>query len=697
MSARGAGRWRGSALAAGLLLASFTLSADADLMELSLEELSEITLTSVSKRSQALQMVPAAVTVISREEIQNAATSLLPELLRQVPGLHVARVNAHSWAISARGFNSPLADKMEVRLDGRTLYTPLYSGVFWDQQVPDPDQIERIEVMRGPAGTLWGSNAVNGVINIVSRSARLESGRHLSLGGGLEQRAGGVLRWAGAALGGGLSARLLAQDIDASVLADGSDGGDGWRYAALSLRGDWDRWSLLGQHHQGRDGSVGGDITVQTSSLLLGRSHRGDHYSGTTQIYWDGSDRRISQGFFERRDSFDLSHEQNLRLGERHDLVWGLGYRLSSDRTGGSPSLIFSPAERQLQLFSAYVQDQWLIGEAQSLSLGSKFEHNDFTGFEFQPSLRYAWIQPSGGTLWAAVSRAVRTPNRLDHDARLVGAADRSPESAAEDLDGGAAGNLPDLGIDSSEQGCREAGGVPALCALLFGNGTPQSYDECRAVGLTPRVCELLFDQAVQGDLLGNPAFRSERLIGYELGWRRPLTATLGLDGAIYYNRYSDLRGVRALANGDAEISNELEGRSFGGEWLLGWRATPQQHWQLGYSYLDLDLRPRAGSADTRSAAREGNDPRHQGFLRLLWRPRPSLSLNLALRHVGELPAQSVAAYTELDANLNWRLTPQIGLRLSGNNLLRSAHAEFGSDRPKWIERNVFLSLGLDW
>lgn len=683
-------------LAAGLLLASFSLAADADLMEMSLQELSEVTVTSVSKRAQALQVVPAAVYVITAEDIRQAPTSLLPELLRQVPGLHVARINSHSWAISARGFNNALADKMEVRLDGRTLYTPLYSGVFWDQQVPDLDQIERIEVLRGPAGTLWGSNAVNGVINIVSKSAADGHGRSLSLGAGLDQNANGALRWGGALLGGGLSARLTAQNIDSTV-AEGQGDADRWRYAALSLRGDWGAWSLLGQHQEGTESGRSGGIELEGSSLLLGREHHGGTLHGVAQLYWDGSHRRIEGGFFEQRDTVELSYEQNLRLGRAHDLVWGLAYRRSADHTGGSNSLIFTPAARTIKLYSAYLQDQWLLSERGSLSYGSKFEHNDFTGFEFQPSLRYSWVQPGGSTLWGAVSRAVRTPSRLDHDARLVGAASRSPEDAAEDLDGGAAGELPDLGVNTSQQGCIDAGGAPPLCAVLFGNGTPQSYAECRAAGLGPRTCEILFDQELQRDLVGDPGFRSEQLLGYELGWRRALNPRLSLDSALFYNVYDDLRGVHTTDDGTGVIGNEMEGRSLGGEWLLSWRPDARRHWLLGYSYLDLDLRPKPGSNDSRSESREGNDPRHQAFLRLLWKLRQDLGLQLALRHVGALPNQDVPAYTELDGNLNWQLNRHAALRLSGNNLLQSSHAEFGADQPRRIARSLYLGLRLDW
>ncbi|MBI2382900.1 MAG: TonB-dependent receptor [Gammaproteobacteria bacterium] len=689
-------------LVAGLL-AGIGQAVDADLLDLDLAQLAQVKVTSVSKRAEALRLAPAAIYVVGADEIEHAGTTLLPELFRNVPGVHVARAGAHTWAIGSRGFNNPLADKLEVRMDGRSLYTPLFSGVFWDQQLVPLDDIERIEIVRGPAGTLWGSNAVNGVINIIGRRAADTRGLAIGAGAGDELRELRALRYGTGAFGGDLRVSLAGQRADASRAADPAAtdgaGGDAWEQVRGGFRGDWGGWSLLGDSYTGDEGGERAPIGIEGRSLALRRQQDGDALlGGAVELHWDQTRRTIEDGFGERRETAALSYERALTVAKVHDIVWGLGYRRSSDRITNSDSLIFDPARRTIDVADGFVQDQWRLGEGTTLTAGTKLERNDFTGVEVQPSLRLAWADPDGATVWAAASRAVRTPNRLDHDARVVGAASGTPEDVSEDLDGGAAGGQPEPPVQATEQSCIESGGNPTLCTLLFGSGVmpvdrPRSYEECRARGLGPRSCELLFDQVVVRDLVGNPDFKSEEVLAYELGWRELVGAELSLDTALFYNVYDRLRGVHTQADGTAVVGNEMEGRSYGAEVLASWQPARTRQIVLGYSYLHLDLEPRAGSNDTRTEASEGNNPRHQAFLRFLWRPQPRLSAHFALRSVGELPNQRVPAYTELDADLSWRLAGNLRLRLTGNNLLHQAHAEFGAQQPNLIERSVFLSL----
>ncbi|TMB86911.1 MAG: hypothetical protein E6J45_13170 [Chloroflexi bacterium] len=401
-----------------------TLSAEA-LKKLSIEQLMNLQVTSVSKRPERLSQTASAIQVITRDDMRRSGASSLPEVLRLATNLQVAQVDARQWAISARGFNSTTANKLLVLIDGRTVYTPLFSGVFWDvQEVPLTD-VDRIEVISGPGATLWGANAVNGVINVITQGAKQTQGLLLSGGGGTEQRAFGTVRYGGA-LGSSVRYRIYGRGFgrEATALPSGQDAADDWHLGQGGFRMDWDasnvnRVTLQGDLYDGRIAQrSAGDITVGGGNVMAKWSYTiSDRSSLAAQLYYDRTHRHIPGTFGEDLDTYDVDLQHRARLGVRHDVVWGLGYRLSNDRVANSSALAFLPPQVARQWFTGFVQDEIaLVPNRLHVALGSKIEHNDYTGFEIQPSGRVNWGLSPSGTLWAAVSRALRTPSRIDRE-----------------------------------------------------------------------------------------------------------------------------------------------------------------------------------------------------------------------------------------------------------------------------------------
>lgn len=432
---RGAASERtGARLAAGLLAAALGVPpaqaqpvppasrSAASLASLSIEELAEIEVSSVSKRAERLADAPAAVFVITGDELRRAGITSLAEALRLAPNLQVARSRSHTYAISARGFNGESANKLLVMIDGRTVYTPLHSGVFWDAQDAMISDIDRIEVVSGPGGTLWGANAVNGVINVITRSAHetTDTLAHASAG---EEVRGGAVRH-GWRLGPQAAMRVYARTfrIGNSQAASGADIADDWRRSQAGFRADWGpqkaSWTLQGDVHDGRARvPAQPDRDVASANLLLRHQRELAEKSGLqAQVYVD-SYRRRQPGFFsERLDTLDIDVQHQLALANGHELVWGGGHREQHDHTEGTPALVFVPAKAKLRLTNVFVQDTLPLGARTRLTLGMKVERNSYTGTELQPNARIAWRASEGTLVWSAVSRAVRTPSRLDRD-----------------------------------------------------------------------------------------------------------------------------------------------------------------------------------------------------------------------------------------------------------------------------------------
>ena len=593
-----------------------------DLTELGLEQLMDIEVTSVSKRAELLFQAAAAVSVVTGDEIRRSGARTIPEALRFVPGLTVARIgDINSYAVSSRGFTDRLSDKLEVLVDGRTVYTPLFSGVFWDTTDTLMADIDRIEVIRGPGATLWGTNAINGVINIVTRPAAQTHGGLFSAKTGTEERSSESLR-SGTAVGDAGDVRIYARHFERDSLKD-EDGADTYtvqRLGSAGLRSDWrpaagHTLTVAGDAYDGEreDTFVSPPRTgdVETSGGNV-RVHWAWQNSADSELsaraYYDHSKRFIPTIVFrERRDIGDLELQHRL-IGERNTLIYGLSYRHSHDVTGDPPLVfIFVPASETLQYYGGFVQDQFLITPGLELTAGSKFEHNDYTGWELQPNLRLGATLTETLFAWGAVSRAVRTPSRLDHDLAVF-----SP---------------------------------------------------------TFRV--------------GNPDQEPEELIAYEAGARLFLTEALSADLALFYNDYDDLRSSEANPP-FGRFGNGVAGHSTGAELSMAWHALSSLDVRASYAQLHLDLETKPGSTDTGTpGAVEDLASEHQARLRVSWQPLPRWSTDAFLRYQSSLcrtyPSgeRKLPGYAELNLRTAWRPWPDLELALLGENLLHRRHGEF--------------------
>lgn len=416
-----------AALAAGNACAAVEAQSPADFAGMSIEELADIQISSVSRKQESLSDAAAAVFVITNEDIRRSGASSLPEALRLAPNLQVARVDASQYAITARGFNSTTANKLQVMIDGRSVYTPLFSGVFWDVQDVLLEDIERIEVISGPGGTLWGSNAVNGVINVITRSAKETQGTLLSAGGGNTEY-GAAARYGGK-LGENTAFRLYAKgfDRDNTERASGVSAHDGWHKQQAGFRLDSavadDNFTLQGDVYDGSiDQAVNNDKSISGANLLARWNRALAEGEGIqVQAYFDRTRRDYPGTFSEKLDTYDIDAQHHFQWRKNHDVVWGGGYRLMQDHVGNSAVLAFLPATRSLKLANFFVQDSIALSPALKLTLGAKIEHNSYTGTEFQPNARLAWKLNDKSLLWSSISRAVRTPSRIDAEFFIPG------------------------------------------------------------------------------------------------------------------------------------------------------------------------------------------------------------------------------------------------------------------------------------
>jgi iron complex outermembrane receptor protein len=389
----------------------------ADFSRMTIEDLANIEITSVSKKSEPLSAAAAAVFVITREDIRRSGANSIPEILRLAPNLQVARVDASQYAISARGFNSTTANKLLVLIDGRSVYTPLFSGVFWDVQDTMIEDIERIEVISGPGGVQWGSNAVNGVINIVTRRAKDTTGGLVSVGGGTDER-GAAMRYGGR-FGENANYRVYAKNFnrDHTLTERGANAQDAWRKSQFGFRVDWaksdDGVTLQGDVYDGSiDQAVNADKSIAGGNVLA-RWNRtlGNGSAVQVQAYYDKTRRFYPGTFGEVLDTYDVDAQHGFKWGKSHDVVWGAGYRLMRDDVTNSAGLAFLPAQRDLRLVNVFVQDTIALAEHLQITLGARLEHNTYTGLEVQPNARLGWTVHENALLWSSVSRAVRTPS----------------------------------------------------------------------------------------------------------------------------------------------------------------------------------------------------------------------------------------------------------------------------------------------
>jgi iron complex outermembrane receptor protein len=657
--------WR-PIFAGGFLLACLSVPAFANeaqyastesLKRLSLEELFDVEVSSVSKTEQPIGEAPGAVTVVSGKDIERSGATSIPEALRLVPGLHVAQGESSAWVVSSRGFSSTNSEKLLVLSDTRSVYTPLFSGVFWDVQDYIMEDIDRVEVIRGPGAALWGSNAVNGVINITTKSARDTQGGYLAVDAGTEDRAAVAARY-GAQTQGGISYRVFGKytEHDSSFYSDPTVSDD-WRLAHGGFRADWDVASadaltLQGDLYHGNIGQLSPSLTVNgrpgpTGDLetlvsggnVLGRWRRtlGTNSDLQLRAYYDRT-RRDDPTFVDALDTVDVDFQHRFGVGSKQDIVWGLTYRYMADRFDGKGTFAgaLQPGTSHDVLVSGFAQDQIALTDTLRLTLGTKLEHNDFSGFEVQPSVRAAWEVNRGQTLWAAISRAVRVPTRIERD----------------------------VSIDATD---------------------PAAYPVLR--------------------LLGNRSFDAEELIAYELGYRWQVSSNLSLDLAGFHNRYQKLASLELgtpfldPASGKTIVpilnENVTDGRAEGVEMQAAY--APVQWWQLigTYSYLSLHLEPHGLDLNGGQLS-EGATPRHQFGLRSLLDLPAGFTFDAQLRRRGEIALRDrVPAYTELDVRLAWHASERIDLSLVGQNLLHDHHLEFPTEVASEVERSVYGRVAL--
>ncbi len=664
-------------LTAALALSVPALAADADhLADLSVEQLLDLKVTSVARREETVSHSPAAIYVITHEDIRRSGARSIPDALRLAPGLDVAQVDAHTWAVSARGFNGVFANKLLVLIDGRSVYTPLFSGVFWDAQDVVIEDIDRIEIIRGPGAALWGANAVNGVINITTKRVADTQGTLLTMGGGNEERAFTSFRFGGK-LGDDLHYRIFGKATarDDAEAMDGRAANDGWYMGRGGFRVDWtpteNTVTLQGEVYRGLEDAfykrlrprspfaAYEDFSVDhvSGGNILGRWSRELPGGGqfVLQTYYDRTNRDTSI-FGEWRDTFDVDLQHRFGWGDRQTIVWGGGYRVTSDRVRNSFDISVSPESRTTNLFNAFLQDEIsVVKERLVLALGSKVEHNDFTSFEFQPSARLMWTPAARHSAWASVSRAVRTPSRVEDDITL------------------------------RQQPVRPPGALYA--------------------GFPPFVPP---SPAILTSVSGNRNVCSEEVIASEIGYRIEATPRLSFDLALFYNDYRHLGSfevddpaIDLLSNPPrigVSILNRLKGETYGGEIAATWQAATWWKWQANYSLLSAKIHLMDGGVDVAGEhSLEGSSPQHQVALRSSLDLPRGFELDAGIRYTDALPALRVPAFLAVDVRLGWRISDSLELSVVGRNLFDRRHAEFrpttiGTEATE-VERSIYGSF----
>ena len=631
------------------------------LTQVSLEELGQIEVTTTSKEPVKARRTPAAIYVITQDDIRRSGATSIPEALRLAPGVEVARVDSNTWSVAVRGFASALSRDVLVLIDGRSVYTPLYAGVYWQVQNTVLEDVERIEVIRGPGGTIWGANAVNAVINIITKTAKDTRGMLVSTGGGTIDQGFVNLRY------GGGNDKNLNYRIYGKAFNQGPEfhpngsAFDGWRMGQTGFRTDLDLHNRDSFTFQGDlyNGDAGQSVGITTYSApyttnlqqsaevaggnLLGRWKRvlGAGSDIQLQTYYDRTNRNQAS-FAESRNTFDLDFIHHFPLPRRQDFLWGLGLRLSSGNASQVvPTVAFTPNSLTDKLYSGFIQDEIpIIGSQVAVTLGSKFLQETYSHFEFEPTARLLWTPNERQTIWGAVTRAVRTPSRVEEDLQLT----------------------------------------------AFVTPNPLTFVR----------------------VIGDRGFSTEHLLGYEVGYRSLIKPTLNLDLAMFYNNYDHLLSIEPGAP-FSETSpppthvvlpfffrNGLLGHTEGFEIAPEWAPTSSWRLRGSYSYLHLNLSKTAGSLDPSTVtSTEGSSPHHQVTVESFLNLPKKLEFDQTLRYVSDLPAQQVRAYTTADVRFSWHAAQSFDLSVVGQNLLQPHHAEFAGDPGGLvgIKRTVYAKI----
>jgi iron complex outermembrane receptor protein len=629
------------------------------LKSLSLEDLSKIKVNSVSKEPSPAFRAAAAVTVFTRDDIRRSGATNIPDILRLVPGVEVAQIDGNKWAVGIRGFEGRLSKSMLVLIDGRSVYTPLFAGVYWEMQDVMLDAIDRIEVIRGPGGTIWGANAVNGVVNIITRRAQDTQGTLVNASGGNVEQ-GSLHAYYGAG-DDALSYRISGGGFTrgAQHHPDGRNFDD-WRRVESGFRIDWksstrDNVYAIGNAYRVVAGSKLGLSTYSPPALNNvednGNFSGQNFLAGWRRALSNGSDFQV-RAYYDRTSRDDLNYKEvrhavdldfihHLALN-RHDVIWGGGIHISpSTYTQLVPTVDFRPHTETYSVYSGFVQDSISLAPNRfTLILGTKLEHNSYSGFQAQPSLRFSWTPTEQQTLWGAFTHAVRTPSRLEQGFEFTALA------------------------------------VPSI-PLYF-------------------------------RLIGDGEFSPEKLDGLELGYRKYLTNAGFISISTYFNRYNDLLSVENRPPAP-ELSpppthlvlplyfrNGIQAQTAGFEIASLWDLRRWWRLRANYAYMHLDAKRDSSSNDASTVGQlEGDSPRHtvvvQSFLTL---PR-SFEMSLTFRRVSAIPDQKVAAYSTGDARIARRFNRELELAAVGRNLLQPAHPEYGGAPGALvgIRRSVYLQL----
>lgn len=624
----------------GLLLAepaaAQQLAAGDDVQGLSIEQLANVEITSVSKSPQSLSTAAAAIYVIDHDDVVRSGAISLPEMLRLAPNLEVMQTSPSRYAITARGFNGNDPDqnfpnKLLVLIDGRSVYTPLYSGVYWDMQDVLAEDVERIEVVGGPGGTLWGANAVNGVINIITRKASDTAGGMVSLEPG-DQYSSAAIQY-GLALTDSISARAYFKDFYQRSFntAAGTHAHDGWSRPQAGFRVDWDggpdQLTLSGDVYGGANGQPSGpDEVIGGGNLTLNwQRSLADDASLSVLAYYDQSRRNtLGAGGF-ALDIYNLEVQHNFRLADWNSIVWGIGdrsewYRIVN-RNGTANSLTWNPGSRTLNLANIFAEDRMSLSDTVAFTIGLKVENDPYSGISLMPSGKLSWQASPTDLLWASISRAVRSP-------------------------------------------------------------TPFDTDVVELVGATPF-------------LLGDQNFRPEEVTAYEAGYRGQWFDRFTVSISAYENVYDNLKSIEPAPGSFVPLhwGNAMEGQVHGVEIWGSIQAT--DWWQLSaggfIQHLDLSFAP--GASKLLGLSQAGDDPHHQASLRSSMNLGEDVNFDADFRYVGALPDPKVPEYVELNARLAWKASDTVSLALSGYNLLHGQHQEYpGADL---IRRGVYLETRL--
>ena len=648
---------RTAALAA--ILASFSLPAwsqqnSADLTEQSLEDLMNIKVTSVSKTEEPLSRTAAAIFVIARDDIVNSGATNIPDLLRMVPGLDVAQIDGNTWAISARGLNGRFSNKLQVLMDGRSVYAPSFGGVFWDVFDLPLEDIERIEVIRGPGGSIWGTNAVNGVINIITRKTSDTHGALVTAGGGNIDQGFGTVEYGGQA-GKSTSYRAYTKYLNQGHLPNiaGRDGGDGWHMLRGGFRSDStlslkDTLMFQGDIYTAREGTptsqlpsitAPAPVPVEKIVNLTGGFFQGvwtHTFSPRAETTLQGSYEKYNRNdaVHDNRGTVSLDFQNHFLQGNRQSIVWGLSYSDSNSTSQGSLYGAFTPANLNTQLFNSFIQDEIAIVPSKLyLTAGAQLEHNYYTGFNLMPSARVTWTPSRQHMLWAAVSHAVRSPSELD------------------------------AGFRSNLSGFSDNNGNQFLVALV-----------------------------------GNPKVGNESLIAYEVGYRTSPSPRFSLDLAAYFNHYGNLETTEPIDPFfeftpapphlvlPITFKNLMHGDARGIEIAVNWKVTNRWTLSPGYAFEQINMHLDPTSLDTRSVSQaQGSSPKNAAQLRSHIRLPHGLSWDASAYFVGRLTNPIEPSYTRLDTQLTWQFAEGASLSFVGQNLLRDHHQEF---------TDVYLSAG---